>query len=90
MELTRQYTESNLKQAKLARDDGAWHLAGRRSQESLEITLKGILRLLGLEVPKRHEVSCASGNTGTTSSTGSRSTAIKLCPFPGGCIKMEE
>ncbi|MCS7286328.1 MAG: HEPN domain-containing protein [Anaerolineae bacterium] len=49
--------EHSLKQARLAYDDGLWHLAVRRSQESVEPALKGVLRLLGLEVLRVHDVS---------------------------------
>lgn len=49
--------EHSLKQARLAYDDELWHLAVRRSQESVELALKGVLRLLGLEVPRVHDVS---------------------------------
>lgn len=33
-----------------------WHLAVRRSQESVEMVLKGALRYIGIEVPKIHDV----------------------------------
>jgi len=46
-----------LGEAKRYRDDGAWSLAVRRSQEVVELALKGLLRFLGLEVPKVHDVS---------------------------------
>jgi len=45
-----------LGEAKRYRDDGAWSLAIRRSQEVVELSLKGVLRFLGLEVPKVHDV----------------------------------
>lgn len=57
-EMARSYlatAEHSLKQAKLACEDGMWHLAVRRSQESVEMALKGILRLAGLEAPRRHD-----------------------------------
>lgn len=55
---------SHLRQAQLIlaeaeryRRDGIWHLAVRRSQESVELALKGTLRGAGLEVPHVHDVS---------------------------------
>lgn len=35
---------------------GAWNLAVRRAQESVELGLKAALRLVGLEVPRVHDV----------------------------------
>ena len=49
-------SEYSLKQAKMARTDGVWHLAIRRCQEAAEMALKATLRLVGLEVPKVHDV----------------------------------
>lgn len=55
---------SHLRQARLIlgeaeryRRDGVWHLAVRRSQEAVELALKGLLRAIGLEVPHVHDVS---------------------------------
>ncbi len=48
---------SILSEAKAARDKGLHHRAIRLSQESLELTLKAILRAVGVEYPKEHEVS---------------------------------
>ena len=55
---------SHLRQARLIlaeaeryQRDGVWHLAVRRSQESVELALKGLLRAAGLEVPHVHDVS---------------------------------
>jgi len=55
---------SHLRQARLIlaeaeryQRDGVWHLAVRRSQESVELALKGLLRGAGLEVPHVHDVS---------------------------------
>ena len=55
---------SHLRQARLIlaeaaryQRDGVWHLAVRRSQESVELALKGLLRAVGLEVPHVHDVS---------------------------------
>jgi len=59
-ELARSYlatAEYSLKQARAAHADGMWHLAVRRCQESVEMALKASLRLVGLEVPKLHDVS---------------------------------
>lgn len=44
-------------EAKAAKDRGLNHRAIRLSQESLERTLKAILRAIGVEYPKEHEVS---------------------------------
>ncbi len=46
----------SLRQAQVAFADEVWHLAVRRCQESVELALKGILRLLGVEVPRVHDV----------------------------------
>ena len=35
---------------------GAWHLTVRRSQESVEMALKAVLRAAGIEVPRVHDV----------------------------------
>lgn len=35
---------------------GLWHLAVRRAQETVELALKGALRLAGVEVPHVHDV----------------------------------
>ena len=55
---------SHLRQARLIlaeaeryQRDRVWHLAVRRSQESVELALKGLLRGAGLEVPHVHDVS---------------------------------
>lgn len=34
----------------------AWNLVVRRSQEAVELALKGVLRWVGLEVPRVHDV----------------------------------
>jgi HEPN domain-containing protein len=44
-------------EAKRYQTEGTWNLAIRRCQEAVELSLKGLLRLLGLEVPKVHDVS---------------------------------
>lgn len=46
--------EYSLKQAQAALEDGVWHLTVRRCQECVEMALKGILRLYGVEVPRIH------------------------------------
>ena len=46
-----------LGEAKRHRSDRASSLAIRRSQEAVEFALKGVLRFLGLEVPRVHDVS---------------------------------
>ncbi len=61
---SREIARSHLRQARLIlgeaeryQRDGVWHLAVRRSQESVELALKGLLRAAGLEVPHVHDVS---------------------------------
>ena len=46
-----------LGEARRYQHEGVWGLAIRRSQEVVELCLKAVLRLLGLEVPKVHDVS---------------------------------
>ena len=48
--------EYSLKQARMAWSDEMWHLAIRRCQEGVEMALKAVLRLVGIEVPKVHDV----------------------------------
>ncbi|MDE0043138.1 MAG: HEPN domain-containing protein [Candidatus Poribacteria bacterium] len=43
-------------EAKRAFDSEAWNLAVRRSQEVVELSLKGLLKLMGVETPKIHDV----------------------------------
>jgi len=50
---------SILSEAKAARNSEVHHRAIRLSQESLKLTLKAILRAVGIEYPKEHEVSDA-------------------------------
>ncbi len=45
-----------LGEAERHRQGGAWHLAVRRSQETVELALKAVLRAAGLEVPRVHDV----------------------------------
>jgi HEPN domain-containing protein/predicted nucleotidyltransferase len=44
------------KEAESFRRRGVWHLAVRRSQEAVEMALKGALRYVGIEVPGIHDV----------------------------------
>jgi HEPN domain-containing protein len=53
---TAQYS---LKQAEVACSDQVWHLAIRRCQEAAEMALKAAPRLIGLEVPRVHDVGFA-------------------------------
>ena len=50
---------SILSEAKEARGRKLHHRAIRLSQESFELTVKGILRAVGVEYPKEHDVSDA-------------------------------
>ena len=45
-----------MEEAKRAFDSEAWNLAVRRSQEVVKLSLKGLLKLMGVESPKTHEV----------------------------------
>ncbi|MFQ6095968.1 MAG: HEPN domain-containing protein, partial [Candidatus Bathyarchaeia archaeon] len=49
--------EYSLGEAKTAYERGIYHRAVRRSQECVELSLKAILRLVGVEYPRQHEVS---------------------------------
>ncbi|MBC8224371.1 HEPN domain-containing protein [Candidatus Bathyarchaeota archaeon] len=49
--------EARLKDACGAREDGNHPYAVRLSQECVELSLKGVLRAVGIEYPKVHEVS---------------------------------
>lgn len=53
--------KSILGEAKAARRRKLHHRAIRLSQESFELSLKAILRSVGIEYPKEHEVSDAIG-----------------------------
>jgi len=48
-----------LREAERLYDDEAWNLVVRRCQEAVELTLKGLLRAAGAEIPKVHDVSGA-------------------------------
>ena len=39
-----------------AYEEGSWNLSVRRSQEAVELSLKGLLRMLGIDYPKNHDV----------------------------------
>ena len=45
-----------LEEAQRAYTKSSYNLAVRRSQETVELALKGILRLIGIEYPKVHDV----------------------------------
>ena len=45
-----------MEEAKRAFDNQAWNLVVRRSQEVVELSLKGLLKLMGVESPKTHDV----------------------------------
>lgn len=45
-----------LVEAEMLYKKGVWNLVVRRSQEAVELALKGALRFAGLEVPKVHDV----------------------------------
>ena len=45
-----------MEEAKRAFDGEAWNLTVRRSQEVVELSLKGLLKLMGVESPKIHDV----------------------------------
>jgi HEPN domain-containing protein len=49
-------SEYTLQEAKTALKQGLHHIAVRRAQESVELSIKATLRLLGLDYPKKHEV----------------------------------
>lgn len=48
-----------LREAEHLWDEEVWNLVVRRCQEAVELALKGILRAVGAEVPKVHDVSGA-------------------------------
>jgi len=49
--------EYTLGEAKMALERGYYHRAVRRAQECVELCLKAVLRLYGIEYPKAHDVS---------------------------------
>lgn len=46
-----------LKEAHAATDDGDHALCVRRAQEAIKLAIKGLLRLVGIEFPREHDVS---------------------------------
>jgi HEPN domain-containing protein len=59
LEIARSYLKQSkeiYREAESFRQRGVWHLAVRRSQEAVEMALKGALRYVGIEVPKLHDV----------------------------------
>ena len=51
--------ETVLREAERLYADEVWNLVVGRSQESVELALKGVLRKAGVEIPKVHDVSGA-------------------------------
>ncbi|MEM3869797.1 MAG: HEPN domain-containing protein [Candidatus Korarchaeum sp.] len=51
--------ERSYREAELSLNERAFHRCIRRAQECVELSLKGMLRLLGVEYPKSHDVSLA-------------------------------
>lgn len=51
--------EYSLEESENALQTKSYHRAVRRAQEAVELCLKSALRLLGVEYPKRHDVSAA-------------------------------
>lgn len=49
-------SEELLKEAKRAYQSSRYNIAVRRSQETVELALKGLLIILGIEYPKMHDV----------------------------------
>jgi HEPN domain-containing protein len=47
----------SLGEAERAEQDGAYHRTVRRAQECVELALKAVLRLVGVEYPREYEVS---------------------------------
>jgi HEPN domain-containing protein len=45
-----------MEEARRAFESGAWNLVVRRVQEVVELSLKGLLKLMGVESPKTHDV----------------------------------
>ena len=45
-----------MEEARRALDSEAWNLMVRRSQEVVELSLMGLLKLIGVESPKSHDV----------------------------------
>jgi len=47
----------SLSEAKGAHKAGIYHRSVRRAQECIELSLKAVLRLIGIEYPRQHDVS---------------------------------
>ncbi len=45
-----------LEEAERAYSKSSYNLSVRRAQETVELSMKGILRLIGIEYPKKHDV----------------------------------
>jgi HEPN domain-containing protein len=59
LEIARSYLKQSkeiYKEAESFRQRGVWHLVVRRSQEAVEMALKGALRYVGIEIPRLHDV----------------------------------
>jgi HEPN domain-containing protein len=59
LEIARSYLRQSkeiYKEAESLQQRGVWHLAVRRSQEAVEMALKGALRYVGIEIPKLHDI----------------------------------
>lgn len=60
LELAEAYLEDaiySLEESKIAYNKGYYHRVIRRAQECIELCIKAILRLYGMEYPRAHEVS---------------------------------
>jgi HEPN domain-containing protein len=60
-----------LREATSAFTEGDYPITVRRSQECVELSLKAVLRGLGIEYPREHEVSGALGLAGERLPPGS-------------------
>ena len=49
--------EYSLREAKIAAEGKVYHRTVRRAQECVEFALKAVLRLIGIEYPREHEIS---------------------------------
>lgn len=54
--------ERSYNEAKINFNEKAYHRCIRRAQECVELSLKGVLRLLSIEYPKSHDVSIVLDN----------------------------
>jgi len=60
--------ERSYNEAKINFNEKAYHRCIRRAQECVELSLKGVLRLLSIEYPKSHDVSIVLDNIARNSS----------------------